>query len=67
MPIIDLAAIHGTGSIEDCLLDIDIPSVIYFAMAYKVKLLQPAIDFMDRVSDRLRAKVVRTIELLRLF
>jgi phage-related protein len=41
--------------------------MISLVMAYKVKLLQPAIDFMGGLSNRLRAKVVRTIALLREF
>jgi len=36
-------------------------------MAYRVKLLYPAIHFLEGLSDRFRAKVVRTIELLKEF
>ena len=34
-------------------------------MAYEVKLMPPAAEFLDALSDRLRAKVVRSIVLLR--
>ena len=34
-------------------------------MAYEVKLLPPAAEFLDSLSDRLRAKAVRSIALLR--
>jgi phage-related protein len=39
--------------------------MVYSAMAYEVKLLPPAAEFLDTLSDRLRAKAVRSIVLLR--
>ena len=39
--------------------------MVYLGMAYEVKLLPPAAEFLDALSDRLRAKAVRSIVLLR--
>jgi len=36
-------------------------------MGYKVKLLPPAVEFLDGLSDRMRAKAARAIVLLREF
>jgi phage-related protein len=36
-------------------------------MPYEVKMLPPAADFLDALADRLRAKAVRSIALLREF
>jgi phage-related protein len=38
-----------------------------FSMAYKVRILPPAAEFHDALPDRLRAKAVRAIVLLREF
>jgi len=48
-------------------LDGYIPCMVYFCMAYKVKLLPPAAEFLDGLPDRLRAKAGRAIVLLREF
>jgi phage-related protein len=39
--------------------------MVYFNMPYEVKILSPAAEFLDSLSDRLRAKAVRSIVLLR--
>jgi len=41
--------------------------VVYFAMAYEVELLPPAVEFLRGIDTKLRAKAARTIELLRQF
>ena len=41
--------------------------MIYSSMGYKVKLLPPAVQFLDGLQDRLRAKVARSIRLLQEF
>jgi len=41
--------------------------MIYSNMAYKVKILQPAAEFLDGLPARLRAKAGRAIVLLREF
>jgi hypothetical protein len=52
-------------SFKKCTLDKIIPPMVYLGMAYEVKLLPPAAEFLDALSDRLRAKAVRSIVLLR--
>jgi len=41
--------------------------MIYSCMAYKVRLLPPAVEFLDGLPGRLRAKAARAIVLLREF
>ncbi len=36
-------------------------------MPYKVRLMDPAVDFLDEMPDKLRAKVLRSIGLLKEF
>jgi phage-related protein len=48
-------------------LDDFISCMIYFHMGYKVKLLPPAVRFLDGLHDRLKAKVARSIRLLQEF
>ncbi len=48
-------------------VDEAISCMIYSSMSYKVKLLPPAAEFLDRLPDRLQAKATRSIGLLREF
>ena len=41
--------------------------MVYFNMPYKVKLLQPVVEFMEEIPSKLRAKVLRTVGLLEVF
>jgi len=41
--------------------------MIYLIMPYKVRLMDPAVDFLDEMPDKLRAKVLRSIGLLKEF
>jgi phage-related protein len=41
--------------------------MVYFCMGYKVKLLPPAVQFLDGLHDRLKAKAARSIRLLQEF
>ena len=47
--------------------DRPISCMIYFVMGYKVKLLPPAVEFLDGQNGRLRAKATRAMVLLREF
>jgi phage-related protein len=49
------------------MLDRAISRMIYSCMGYKVKLLPPAVQFLDGLQDRLRAKAARSIRLLQEF
>jgi len=49
------------------MLDPAISRMIYSSVGYKVKLLPPAVQFLDGLQDRLRAKVARSIRLLQEF
>ena len=46
---------------------VTISIVVYFLMAYEVELLPPAVEFLQAIDTKLRAKAARTIELLRQF
>ena len=48
-------------------LDTAISPMVYFYMGYKVKLLPPAVQFLDSLHDRLKAKAARSIRLLQEF
>jgi phage-related protein len=48
-------------------LDIAISRMVYSYMGYKVKLLPPAVQFLDGLHDRLKAKAARSIRLLQEF
>ena len=41
--------------------------MILLAMSYDVRLLRPAVDFIEGLPRKLRAKALRTVELLRRF
>jgi phage-related protein len=49
------------------MLDSTISCMIYCSMSYKVKLLPPAVQFLDGLHDRLKAKAARSILLLQEF
>ena len=49
------------------MLDGSISCMIYCSMSYKVKLLPPAVQFLDGLHDRLKAKAARSILLLQEF
>jgi len=46
---------------------VTISIVVYSVMAYEVGLLAPAVEFLQGIDTKLRAKAARTIELLREF
>ena len=48
-------------------LDTVISPMVYSCMGYKVKLLPPAVQFLDGLHDRLKAKAARSIRLLQEF
>lgn len=46
---------------------VTISIMVYFVMVYEVELLPPAVEFLQGINTKLRAKAARTIELLRQF